>query len=200
MFTGIIEELTILEKTESKGANIDFTFKNPFKEDIKVDQSIAHNGVCLTVIAIFDESYTVTAVDETLKRTNLGKIKIGDAINLERCMKVGGRLDGHIVQGHVDNIATCKEIIELDGSTELVFQFNEQFDKPHWMVEKGSICINGISLTVVQCELSSFSVVVIPYTIKHTNLKSIKVGSSANIEFDILGKYIERMHSTRQFD
>lgn len=200
MFTGIIEELTILEKTESKGDNIDFTFKNPFKEDIKVDQSIAHNGVCLTVIAIFDESYTVTAVDETLKRTNLGKIKIGDAINLERCMKVGGRLDGHIVQGHVDNTATCKEIIELDGSTELVFQFNEQFDKPHWMVEKGSICINGISLTVVQCELSSFSVVVIPYTIEHTNLKSIKVGSSVNIEFDILGKYIERMHSTRQFD
>ena len=189
MFTGIIEAVAKVEKIEKEGTNVHFTFSCPFTAELKVDQSIAHNGTCLTVIKIDGEKYTLTAIDETLQRTNLGLLKIGDLVNLERCTKVGGRLDGHIVQGHVDTTAKCVEIIEGDGSTEYVFEY----DYDDVTVSKGSITVNGVSLTVVQSKDGLFSVHIIPYTIENTNFHTFKVGTIVNIEFDIIGKYVKKI-------
>jgi len=189
MFTGIIETLARVEKIEKEGTNVHFTFSCSFTNELKIDQSVAHNGTCLTVVAIEGENYTLTAIEETLIRTNLGLLKVGDVVNLERCTKVGSRLDGHIVQGHVDTIGTCSEIIEMDGSTEYVFTY----DYDDVTVSKGSITVNGVSLTVVQSEDQLFSVHIIPYTIEHTNFHTFKVGSTVNLEFDIIGKYVKKM-------
>jgi len=189
MFTGIIESLARLEKAEKENSNVHFTFSCPFTSELKIDQSVAHNGCCLTVVSIQGNQYTVTAIDETLKRTNLGLIKPGAEVNLERCAQIGSRLDGHIVQGHVDTTATCTEVNNLDGSTEFVFTYN--YDDV--TVPKGSITVNGVSLTVVKSEDKLFSVHIIPYTIEHTNFKNLKPGSVVNIEFDIIGKYVKRL-------
>lgn len=189
MFTGIIETLARVERIEKEGTNVHFTFSCAFTNELKIDQSVAHNGVCLTVVAINGDQYTLTAIDETLTRTNLGELKVGDVVNLERCTKVGSRLDGHIVQGHVDSVGTCIEIIEMDGSTEFVFEY----DYDEVTVSKGSITINGVSLTVVQSEEKRFSVHIIPYTIEHTNFHTLKIGSKVNLEFDIIGKYVRKM-------
>lgn len=189
MFTGIIEALGRVEKIEKEGTNVHFTFSCPFTHELKIDQSVAHNGCCLTVVAIDGDQYTLTAIEETLNRTNLGVLETGDLVNVERCTKVGDRLDGHIVQGHVDTTAECVEIKDLDGSTEFVFRYN--YDDV--TVPKGSITVNGVSLTVVQSEKNLFSVHIIPYTIEHTNFHSFKIGTKVNIEFDIIGKYVKRM-------
>lgn len=189
MFTGIIESLAELKIIEHENKNVHFTFKCDFTPELKIDQSVAHNGCCLTVVAKTNDSYTVTAIDETLKRTNLGDLKIGDLVNVERCTKVGDRLDGHIVQGHVDCIGTCKEIITHDGSTEFIFEYNYN----EVTVSKGSITVNGVSLTVVQSGDNYFSVHIIPFTIEHTNFKNMTIGTKVNLEFDIIGKYVKRM-------
>lgn len=189
MFTGIIEALAKVERIEKEGTNVHYTFSCPFTNELKIDQSVAHNGTCLTVIAIDGDQYTLTAIEETLVRTNLGELKVGDLVNLERCTQVGARLDGHIVQGHVDTVGTCIEIIEMDGSTEYVFEY----DYDEVTVSKGSITINGVSLTVVRSEDKLFSVHIIPYTIEHTNFHTFKVGTKVNLEFDIIGKYVRKM-------
>lgn len=189
MFTGIIESLAKVEDIKKEGSNVHFTFSCAFTNELKIDQSVAHNGTCLTVVAIDGNNYTLTAIEETLIRTNLGDLKIGDLVNVERCTKVGDRLDGHIVQGHVDTIGTCVEIIEMDGSTEFVFNY----DYDEVTVSKGSITVNGVSLTVVQSEDKLFSVHIIPFTIEHTNFHTLKKGSKVNLEFDIIGKYVRKM-------
>ncbi len=191
MFTGIIEALGLVEKIESEGSNVHFYLSSPFTHELKIDQSVAHNGVCLTVVEINNAVYKVTAIDETLKRTNLGKWKTGDKINLERCMPAGGRFDGHIVQGHVDLTATCVKKEDLNGSWKFNFEFDVQTSEV--TVEKGSITINGVSLTVVDSYEKGFSVAIIPYTYEHTNFHQIDVGTQVNIEFDVIGKYVARM-------
>lgn len=191
MFTGIIETLAKVEKTEKENSNVHFTFSSNITQELKIDQSVAHNGVCLTVVNITGNTYTVTAIDETLKRTNLGALKIGDEVNLERCMPANGRFDGHMVQGHVDSTATCVEVNDLKGSWEFVFEHEK--NKNNITVEKGSITINGVSLTVVKSTDTLFSVHIIPYTYEHTNFKTIKAGSSVNIEFDVIGKYVAKL-------
>lgn len=193
MFTGIIENLGRVENIVKENSNVHFTLSCPFTNELKIDQSLAHNGTCLTVVAIEGDNYTVTAIDETLYRTNLGKLVIGSIVNLERCMMMGARLDGHVVQGHVDTTGTCKEIIENDGSTEFVFEY----DYDDVTVSKGSITVNGVSLTVVQSENKLFSVHIIPYTIEHTNFKTFKIGTVVNLEFDIIGKYVKRLMSNQ---
>ena len=165
--------------------------ENSLNDVLKIDQSIAHNGVCLTVIGIKDAAYTVTAIEETLSKTNLGILKLGDKINLERCMKLGDRLDGHIVQGHVDQTAICKNIEELDGSWKFTFEYDAS--QNNITVEKGSICVNGVSLTVVDSKENCFSVCIIPYTFEHTNFCNLKIGTIVNLEFDIIGKYISKL-------
>jgi riboflavin synthase len=192
MFTGIIETTGKIISLQKDRTNLILEISSSFIEEIKVDQSIAHNGVCLTVEKKLVNNYFVCAIDETLQKTNLNDLKIGDEVNLERCMKMGGRLDGHIVQGHVDGIATCKEIIDFNGSKEFVFEYDS---KEHVTVSKGSVTVNGISLTVVQSEKNKFSVAIIPYTLEHTNFKNLKMGDRVNIEFDIIGKYVQRMMS-----
>ncbi len=191
MFTGIIEAIGLVEKIESEGSNVHFYLSSPFTHELKIDQSVAHNGVCLTVVEINNTIYKVTAIDETLKRTNLGKWKTGDKINLERCMPAGGRFDGHIVQGHVDLTATCVKKEDLNGSWKFNFEFDVQTSEV--TVEKGSITINGVSLTVVDSYEKGFSVAIIPYTYEHTNFHQIDVGTQVNIEFDVIGKYVARM-------
>ena len=191
MFTGIIEDLGRVENIVKENSNVHFTVSCPFTNELKIDQSLAHNGTCLTVVSIDGNNYTVTAIDETLIRTNLGKLVVGSTVNLERCMMMGARLDGHVVQGHVDTTGTCKEIIENDGSTEFVFEY----DYDDVTVSKGSITVNGVSLTVVQSENQLFSVHIIPYTIEHTNFKTFEVGTVVNLEFDIIGKYVKRLMS-----
>lgn len=193
MFTGIIEGLGEITNIESEGSNIHFTLNCSFVNTLKVDQSLAHNGVCLTVVNINGEEYTVTAIDETLKKTDLGEWKVGDKVNLERCMPANGRFDGHIVQGHVDTIAICEEITEKNGSWE--FRFN--YPSSDVTVEKGSITINGASLTVVDSKDQSFSVHIIPYTYEHTVFHQMKVGDKVNLEFDIIGKYIAKILKQR---
>jgi len=193
MFTGIIEDLGKVEKIVKDNSNVHFTVSCPFTSELKIDQSLAHNGTCLTVVAINGDNYTVTAIDETLIRTNLGKLEIGSVVNLERCMMMGARLDGHVVQGHVDTTGVCKEIIENDGSTEFVFEY----DYDDVTVSKGSITVNGVSLTVVQSKKGLFSVHIIPYTIEHTNFKTFNVGTTVNLEFDIIGKYVKRLMSNK---
>lgn len=190
MFTGIIEHLTKVLKVEPDKDNIHFTFSNPFKNEIKIDQSIAHNGVCLTVVQLSDFSYTVTAIKETLLKSNLGLLEVGDEVNVERCMTFNGRIDGHIVQGHVDMVGEIIEIKEENGSWEFSIQHPQ---RPELItVPKGSICVNGVSLTVVQSHANKFSVAIIPYTYDHTTFKHFKLGSKVNLEFDILGKYVAR--------
>ena len=192
MFTGIIETLGRVEKIENDKKNTHFTIKTNITHELKVAQSVAHNGICLTVVGISSEEYTVTAIQETLQKTNLRALTVGDAVNMERCTKLGARLDGHIVQGHVDTTATCKEIQELDGSWKFTFGYSkiEEFIT----VEKGSVTINGISLTVVDSEFNRFSVCIIPYTYNNTTFKAVTIGAEANIEFDIIGKYVAKLH------
>ena len=172
-------------------SNLHVTVLSDFTNELKIDQSIAHNGVCLTVVGIENNTYTVTAIDETLQKTNIGSLSVGDKINLERCMKLGDRLDGHIVQGHVDQTAICNNVEETDGSWMFTFEYDGS--SKNTTVEKGSICVNGVSLTVVNSLDSSFSVCIIPYTFEHTNFHAIRKGSIVNLEFDILGKYISRL-------
>lgn len=191
MFTGIIETLAIVEGIEKDGTNVHFTFSSPIATELKVDQSVAHNGVCLTVVKINGNKYSVTAINETLQCTNLGLLKVGDKVNVERCMPANGRFDGHIVQGHVDTTATCVSVNNLNGSWEFVFEYEN--NPKHITVEKGSITINGVSLTVVGSKPNMFSVHIIPYTFEHTNFKNIERGSKVNLEFDIVGKYIAKM-------
>jgi riboflavin synthase len=191
MFTGIIETLAKVEKIEQDNSNVHFTFSSNITHELKIDQSVAHNGVCLTVVKINGATYTVTAIDETLKRTNLKALKIGDSVNLERCMTANGRFDGHIVQGHVDTTAVCKAVKDLNGSWEFVFEHEK--NKHYLTVEKGSITINGVSLTVVQSTETTFSVCIIPYTFEHTNFNSFLPGTLVNLEFDILGKYVAKL-------
>lgn len=192
MFTGIIEAQGRIVSIQTEGTNRHFTLSSPFTHELRVDQSVAHNGCCLTVIAINSDQYTVTAIQETLTKTNLSHWEIGQLINLERCMQASGRFDGHIVQGHVDTTAICTGIIELNGSWE--FTFTYQGDQV--TVEKGSITINGVSLTVVNSAQHQFSVCIIPYTYEHTNFCEFKIGTTVNLEFDIIGKYVARLLQT----
>lgn len=192
MFTGIIEGLGELKKTEKQGDNVNFTFSCPFTSELKIDQSLAHNGICLTVIDISGSNYTVTAIDETLQKTNIGNINIGEKVNLERCMKLGDRLDGHIVQGHVDQVGFVNKIEEEDGSWKFYIKYDPS--RSNITVNKGSITINGTSLTVVDSEKDFFSVCIIPYTYNHTNFKYLGQGSVVNLEFDIVGKYLAKLY------
>ncbi len=191
MFTGIVEAMGSLVKTEAKGTNVEFWFTCPFTQELKVDQSLAHNGVCLTVVEIQGEQYRVTAIDETLHKTNLGDLKLGQKVNLERCMAANARFDGHIVQGHVDLTGVCTEITDQNGSWE--YRFSYPITSGHVTVEKGSICVNGTSLTVVDSQDDSFTVCIIPYTYEHTVFHQLSVGDRVNLEFDILGKYIKKL-------
>ena len=188
MFTGIIEEVAEVTKIEKEQGNIHFSLKSKMTSELKIDQSVAHNGCCLTVVNIENDIYTVTAIQETLDKTNLNQWELGTRVNLERCMQMNGRLDGHIVQGHVDTIGICTQIENQNGSWK--FSFNYQ--NMQLTVEKGSITINGTSLTVVDSKKDSFSVCIIPYTYEHTNFSSIKVGDQVNLEFDIIGKYVAK--------
>jgi riboflavin synthase len=189
MFTGIIETLGTIVAIEKDQSNVHFTVKSTITHELKIDQSVAHNGCCLTVVKIEGDTYVVTAIQETLDKTNLGDWEVGSKVNLERCMMLGARLDGHIVQGHVDTTATCVSIDDLNGSWKYTFQYD--FDQP--TVAKGSITVNGVSLTVVDSEKGLFSVHIIPYTYEHTNFHAFKVGSKINLEFDIIGKYVARL-------
>ncbi|HSI91608.1 MAG TPA: riboflavin synthase [Adhaeribacter sp.] len=191
MFTGIIETLGTVKSIRTEGSNRHFTLTAPFVQELKVDQSVAHNGVCLTVVAIEHNTYTVTAIDETLRKTNLGFLRENDTVNLERCMPASGRFDGHIVQGHVDQTAVCKRVEDAGGSW--IFTFEYDASTGNITVEKGSVCVNGISLTVMNSGPDHFSVAIIPYTFEHTNLHLVKPGDTVNLEFDILGKYIARI-------
>ena len=191
MFTGIIEATGKVEKLEKQGTNVVFTFSGPFTQELKVDQSLAHNGCCLTVESIDGDLYTVTAINETLEKTNLGELKVGSVVNLERCMKMDGRLDGHIVQGHVDNTGSIVAIENINGSYYLTFTYEE--DCSFTTVPQGSITVNGISLTVADSKENQFSVAIIPYTWEHTNMNTLKVGDRVNLEFDIIGKYVAKL-------
>ena len=191
MFTGIIETLGKVVDLKHDQGNLHITVESGIAAELKIDQSVAHNGVCLTVVALADSKHTVTAIEETLNKTNIGHLKTGDLVNLERCMQMNARLDGHIVQGHVDQTATCIAFNELDGSWEYTFEYDASTGNV--TVEKGSICINGISLTVVNSTENRFSVAIIPYTFEHTNLQHVRTGSVVNLEFDIIGKYVARL-------
>ena len=189
MFTGIIEQLGTVQKIEKDGENVHFTIQSDFTDELKIDQSVAHSGCCLTVVKIDGSEYVVTAILETLRKTNLGTWKIGTKVNLERCMIMNGRLDGHIVQGHVDTTAKCTAIANEDGSWKYTFEYNTE----DVTVEKGSITVNGTSLTVVDSTKSGFSVCIIPYTQEFTNFHTLEVGSTVNLEFDIIGKYVAKL-------
>lgn len=197
MFSGIVEESARVVAIERDGGNVHLTLSCSFTDELRIDQSVAHNGVCLTVVTLpGDGTYTVTAIQETLDRSNLGDLKVGDLVNLERSMMMNGRLDGHIVQGHVDCTATCQEIEDVDGSRyyKFVYEVDSAMAlKGYMTVEKGSVTVNGVSLTVCNSERDSFRVAIIPYTFEHTNFKNIEVGSRVNLEFDIIGKYLARL-------
>ena len=200
MFSGIVEEMATVVAINKNQGNIDFTLTCSFTDELKIDQSVSHNGVCLTVVEIQDNTYTVTAMQETLLRSNLGLLKIGDHVNVERSMLMNGRLDGHIVQGHVDQTAECVETEDADGSTYFTFKYEankEMAQKGYFTVDKGSVTVNGVSLTVCDPTENSFRVAIIPYTRENTNFQDIKVGTIVNIEFDILGKYIARLQDLR---
>ncbi|MFN2260932.1 MAG: riboflavin synthase [Psychroflexus sp.] len=191
MFTGIIEELGKIDKIETNQGNKDFTIQAQFTSELKIDQSVAHNGVCLTVVDISGDTYKVTAIEETLSKTSLNQLKIGNLVNLERGMKMNAHLDGHIVQGHVDQTAICDAIETKNGSW--VFRFSYDPKLMNVTIEKGSITVNGVSLTVVDSEINSFSVAIIPFTYEHTNFKQLKEGDVVNLEFDVIGKYVKRL-------
>lgn len=198
MFSGIVEEAAQIIDIQKEQENIHLTISCSFVNELKIDQSVAHNGVCLTVVDIKDKTYTVTAIKETIDRSNLGMLQIGSLINLERSMKMNGRLDGHIVQGHVDQTATCTNIEEVGGSHYFTFEYNtneEMKKKGYLTVDKGSVTVNGVSLTVCNPTDNSFQVAIIPYTLTHTNFCQIQIGSIVNIEFDIIGKYIARINN-----
>ena len=201
MFSGIVEEAAQVVALQVDKGNLHLTMHCSFVDELKIDQSVAHNGVCLTVVSKTADTYTVTAVQETLDRSNLGQLKVGDKVNLERSMLMNGRLDGHIVQGHVDQTAVCTEVSEADGSWYYTFTY--RFDKAmarqgYLTVEKGSVCVNGVSLTVCNSKDDSFQVAIIPYTHDHTNFCQIEKGTVVNLEFDIVGKYISRMMAYRE--
>ena len=193
MFTGIIEEMGQVVKLETEKDNLHISIKSGFTSELKIDQSVAHNGVCLTVVEIEDDVYTVTAINETLERSNLEALKVGDFVNLERGMRLGDRLDGHIVQGHVDQTAVCTEVVDRDGSWEFSFSYDPSFN--NLTIPKGSITVNGVSLTVVNSDKEAFSVAIIPFTMEHTNFNSIEKGTQVNLEFDVIGKYVARLNS-----
>lgn len=190
MFTGIIEASGLITKIEKDGTNVHFTVESPISESLKIDQSLSHDGVCLTVVDLPAGGHVVTAIKETLDRTRLGDWKVGDSVNLERAMLAGARLDGHLVQGHVDAVGECLRVEEVDGSWYFTFRYALQPE--HLLVDKGSVCINGVSLTVVEPEEDRFKVAIIPYTYEHTNFNSFQAGTRVNLEFDIIGKYIAR--------
>lgn len=196
MFTGIIETLGIIKDLKKEGENLHVTINSSITNELKIDQSVAHNGVCLTVVAIDNDNYTVTAIKETIDKTNLGEWKLDEVVNLERAMKLGDRLDGHIVQGHVDQTGICKSIEEANGSWYFTFEYNK--DLNNLTIEKGSITVNGVSLTVVNSKTNEFSVAIIPYTYDNTNFKKFKVGTKVNLEFDVIGKYVSKLHSMKQ--
>ena len=191
MFTGIIETLGRVEKLEKDGGNLHISITTPMASELKIDQSVSHNGVCLTVVSLDNDSYTVTAIEETLDKTNLGHLAVGDSVNLERGMQLGARLDGHIVQGHVDQTAVCMAMEEKDGSW--VFRFKYDPGLNNVTIEKGSITVDGVSLTVVDSTKDSFSVAIIPYTYEHTRFNQYSVGTVVNLEFDVIGKYVARL-------
>ena len=195
MFTGIIEDLGILKKIEKEEGNINFSFKSKLTQELKIDQSLSHNGVCLTVVSVDNDIYKVTAIKETLDKSNLGELKVNSIVNLERAMKSNGRLDGHYVQGHVDQIAKCLNVKETDGSWYYEFEYDNTLN--NITIEKGSIAVNGVSLTVVDSKLNGFSVAIIPYTYNNTNFKKIQRGDTVNIEFDMIGKYISKLMDNR---
>lgn len=195
MFTGIIEDLGTLEKRVKENGNLHLTFNTAITKELKIDQSVAHNGVCLTVVDINNNSYVVTAIQETLDKTNIDLLKEGDIVNIERAMKLGDRLDGHIVQGHVDQTATCIAIEEDNGSWLFTFKYDKTLK--NITIEKGSITINGVSLTVVNSKINEFSVAIIPYTYQHTTFKALKIGDKVNLEFDVIGKYVKRLNELR---
>lgn len=201
MFSGIVEEAATVTAVEKEKGNVHLTLECSYTDELKIDQSISHNGVCLTVVKKEGNTYTVTAISETLEKSNLGLLKPGDKVNLERSMPMNGRLDGHIVQGHVDQTARCTEVKEADGSWYFTFQYDinrEKAAEGYMTVEKGSVCINGVSLTVVNSRDDRFSVAIIPYTYEYTNFHQIKEGTIVNLEFDILGKYISRLLHFRE--
>ena len=195
MFTGIIEDLGILKKIEKEEGNINLYFKSKLTQELKIDQSLSHNGVCLTVVSVDNDIYKVTAIKETLDKSNLGELKVNSIVNLERAMKSNGRLDGHYVQGHVDQIAKCLNVKETDGSWYYEFEYDNTLN--NITIEKGSIAVNGVSLTVVDSKLNGFSVAIIPYTYNNTNFKKIQRGDTVNIEFDMIGKYISKLMDNR---
>jgi riboflavin synthase len=193
MFTGIVEAAAVVSKVDRKGTNVVFRFSTPLSKELKIDQSVSHNGVCLTVVDVTEESYAVEAIDETLKRSNLGSLKTGDKVNLERCMQSSGRFDGHIVQGHVDQTGLVKSIKDMNGSWLFEFQYDPAGG--NITVEKGSICVNGVSLTCFNSKDDGFTVAIIPYTFEHTNFHQLKEGDRVNLEFDIIGKYVQKLLS-----
>jgi riboflavin synthase len=195
MFTGIIETLGVIQEIKKEKDNIHITIDSSIASELKIDQSVAHNGICLTVVSLKDTLYTVTAIDETIKKTNLSSWKTGDSVNLERAMKLGDRLDGHIVQGHVDQTGTCIATEETNGSWSYTFEYDEKLN--NITIEKGSITVNGVSLTVVNSKKNQFSVAIIPYTHEHTNFKSFEVGTKINLEFDVIGKYVSRLYANK---
>ena len=191
MFTGIIEELGEVVELQQEKDNLHITVKSKISSELKIDQSLAHNGVCLTVVGLGDETHTITAISETLEKSSLGKLQIGSKLNLERATKIGSRLDGHIVQGHVDQIGTCTRVEELEGSWVFSFAYHSTYN--NITIEKGSITVNGVSLTVVNSKENAFSVAIIPYTFDNTNFHQIKPQSTVNLEFDVIGKYVARL-------
>ena len=192
MFTGIIETLGVVKALKKEESNLHITVESTITNELKIDQSVAHNGVCLTVVAIHNNEYVVTAIKETMDKSNLGTLKVGDEVNLERAMKLGDRLDGHIVQGHVDETGICSHIEDEQGSTIFTFTYNSENN--NITIEKGSITVNGVSLTVVNSKNNEFSVAIIPYTLAHTVFKNFIVGTKINLEFDVIGKYVARLH------
>lgn len=195
MFTGIIETLGQIKTLTNEGDNLHIEVASTLTPELKIDQSVSHNGICLTVVGLTETTYTVTAIKETLDKTNLSQLAVGDTVNLERAMILGTRLDGHIVQGHVDQVAECIKIEEADGSW--YFTFNYSPENGNVTIEKGSVTINGVSLTVVNSKTSAFSVAIIPYTYEHTNFNTFKVGTKVNLEFDVIGKYVKRLLEQR---
>ena len=195
MFTGIIESLGTVKEVRQDQDNVHLTISSSITAELKIDQSVAHNGVCLTVVGIDTDSYTVTAIRETIEKTNVGDWKKGDSVNLERAMKLGDRLDGHIVQGHVDQTGVCKSVENANGSWYYTFEYDKNLN--NITIEKGSITVNGVSLTVVNSKQNEFSVAIIPYTYEHTNFKNFQVGTKINLEFDVIGKYVSRLHQIK---